>query len=300
MRTLRCTQPRDGGFTLAELLVSITVLSMILLGVATTVNYVSAALVNGMGAADNYEKARSTMSLIDRDVETMVMRRDLAAFVGTTGTTSACAFYSNVQSYTGSSTTMDTRAISLVDYQLVQGTGSSTLQRISYGSNFVSVIPTIGATGNLPQLTSSSTSTETLSSGVIGFQWQFVDGTGTVLTPSYTPTGTLPSYAPTGTTPFWFDFTAPGAAYNPRVVVISMAVMSYPAYKLALTSGKLAAVISCFPATAPSSPNQTYSQAWNAVLNSSSTSFLNLPAPIRSGIEVFERRIPLPITTPSS
>ena len=229
----------------------------------------------------------------------MVMRRDLAAFVGNTGTNPACAFYSNVQSYTGSSTTMDTRAISLVSYQLVQGATSSTLQRVSYGSNFAGVIPTIGTTSSLPQLTSSNTSTETLSSGVIGFQWQFVDGTGTVLTPGYTPTGSLPSYAPSGTTPFWFDYTAPGAAYNPRVVIISMAVMSYPAYRLAVTSGKLATVVSCFPATTPSTPNQTYSQAWNAMLNSSTTAFLSLPAPIRSGIEVFERRIPLPITTPS-
>lgn len=284
-----------GGFTLAEMLVAISVLSLMLVGLATATNLVTQAWLNSVGAIDNFGKARVTLGLMDRDVQMMVMRRDLAAFVDSAGSNPACAFYSNVQSYTGSAASMDTRTISLLQYQLHQDATGSYLQRLSYGSNFSGIPLSIGTPGKLPQLSNANVRTETLSSGVVAFKWQFVDGTGTILNPPFSLAA-----APTSPTPFWFDFASPGAAYNPRVVIVSVVVMNDSAYRLAKSAGVLNTVISCFPTTAPSSPYQTYSQAWNGALNQPSTAFLALPTAVRSGIQVFERRIPLPLTTPSN
>ena len=163
--------------------------------------------------------------------------------------------------------------------------------------------PTIGTTG-LTQLGSSSVQTENISTGIIRFQIQFIDGTGAILTPPYSLTSTPPSSSnpPSGATPFWFDFANPGGSYNPRIAVLSMVVINDTAYKLALqNSAYMTNLLADFPVSAPT--NQTYSQAWDAILNPASGSFgSNLPAPLRDqgAIQVFERHIPLPLVTPSS
>lgn len=298
-------RPGARGFTLVELLVSIGILSIMLIGLATMMGFVIKTWVAGINSVDNFTKARVVMNLLDRDIQMMVLRRDLAAFVDSSATPNpACAFYTNVQGYTGASTTMDTRTISLVRYQLTQNASSSVLQRLNYGSNFINsgITPTIGTTTNLPKLDSSSNinlQTEALSAGVVAFQWQFVDGTGAVLNPPYTLTSTPPSTSspPTGQTPFWFDFVNLTGTYNPRIVVVSMVVLSTSAYRIAVQTGNVQNVVDCFSAAnAPlTSTNPTYSQAWNTALTS--PSFLALPATIRDrgSVQVFERHIPLPI-----
>ena len=299
------------GFSLVELLVALTVLSIMVIALATAMGYVSRLWLSGTGAMDNFTKGRLVLNLLDRDIQMMVLRRDMAAFVDENGS-SACAFYTNVQGDSTANPT-NTRALSVVKYLLATGSTTpstpATLLRVNYGMNFSSASPVSplilasnSATGSLTQLLTGTTTTDTVFTGIVRFQIQFIDGSGTILTPPYTYSSTPPasSSPPIAPVPFWFDYAVPGAGYNPRTVVVSMLVLSNPAYTIA-TQGTttMTKLLADFPNTLPS-PNQTYSQYWNSILNPT-TGMLDstLPAPVRSGIQVFERHIPLPLTTPS-
>lgn len=326
MKKARAIKTKN-GFTLVELLVSFSVLSIIIIGLATMMGFVAKTWLYGVNSGDNFMKARVVMGLVDRDIQMMVLRRDLPSFVDNLGNP-ACAFYTNVE---GSAN--NTRTVSLVQYKLANPTTAPTLQRLDYAANFSSVMPTVG-TSNLSQLSNANVVTETVFNGIIRFQIQFVDGSGTILTPA--PTYTLtssppytssnkppymaapPTGSPTPATSFWFDFYNPGASYNPRSVVISMVVLSDAAYKIAqLNSTAMTSLLNDFPVSSTGLPSampstttsngtyasQTYAQYWDSILNPTSGSFdSSLPAAIRDrgAIQVYERHIPLPLTTPSN
>jgi prepilin-type N-terminal cleavage/methylation domain-containing protein len=289
---------KRAAFTLIELLVAMTILSIMMIVMAVALSFVARVWTVGAGSVDNVTNARLMLSLMDRDVQMMVLRRDLGAFVDSTGNP-AFAFYTKVQGSPGT----DTRAISLVQYLLNPATVTTApvLWRTNCGMNFATasgVTAAVGATTTLP--TTSTTQTDSLN-GVVQFKYQFIDGTGALLTPAYSLTSTPPSTSsppsgaiPPATIPFWFDYSAPGASYNPRVVVVSMVVLNNSAYNLAVKTGTMPNLISCFSTAPPG--NQTYSQVWNAFLDSPNTTFLALPEAIRQGVEVFEHHIPLPIT----
>ncbi len=80
-----------------------------------------------------------------------------------------------------------------------------------------------------------------------------------------------------------------------------MLVLSNSAYKMATqNSTTIAAIQALFPSSGLGA-NQTYSAYWNSVLNPSTGRFgASLPEPVRQGLQVFERHIPLPIVTPSA
>ena len=292
------------GFTLVELLVAISILSILLLGMATMIAFVAKIWLVGANSTDNFTKGRVALSLLDRDIQMMVLRSDLPSFVDASGN-SACAFYTNIEGNPGA-TPSNTRSVSLVQYLLANPSSAGTLERINYGMNFAAVAgatPAIGST-SLTQLNNVNAQADSVFTGIIQFKIQFIDGAGTILTPPYTLSSTPPatSSPPTGATPFWFDFANPGGSYNPRVVVVSMVVLSDSAYLLAQQNTAIMAnLVSDFPTTPPG--NQTYSQVWNNILNPTSGTFgSNLPAPLRDqgGVQVFERHVPLPLITPSS
>ena len=307
------------SFTLVEIMVSMVILSIMLIGLATMMAYVTRAWLNALGALDNFTKARVMLTLQDRDIQMMVLRPDLGSFVGT-NSTPACSFYTKVEGNEGM-TTNDTRSISLVQYYVTTNATTTpyipayTLVRSAYGVGFPPTTATawstnattnqppwftsVGNTNTMSQLASVSptTQSESLAAGVIAFQWQFIDGNGAIWTPPYLPTG----YTGTNTSlPFYFNFVKPNSPTNPRIVVVSMVVLSNIAYKLASQTGAITNVVADFPATLPTSAtNQTYSQYWNSIYSSSTNFGSNLPEPVRHGIQIFERHIPLPITTPA-
>jgi len=284
-------RPRARAFTLVELMTAIVILTVMLLALSTIIAYVSRAWQQGISSLDNYTKARVMLNLLDRDIQLMILRRDTAAFTDAAGSP-ACAFYTNVQGSPGAATTrVDGRTVSLVQYQLVTTPTTSVLQRLNYGMNYASagVSPAVAnapAPTKLTQLTSlTSLQSEDLSAGVILFQWQFVDGTGTLRTP--------PAYT------FSYSFALPAPATNPRSVIVSMLVLSNPAYILASqNSTTLPALRALFPAANLPS-NTTYAAYWNSILNTAGFGS-TLPAPVRNGLQVFQRQIPLPVITPSA
>ncbi len=298
-RSLLTTRRQSAAFTLVEMLVAVTILSLMLLSLASMMGFVTRAWINGVATVDNFNKARQALSVLDRDIQMMVLRRDLPAFVDSGGL-NACAFYTNVEGNPG----QDMRTLSLVQYSLVTSATSSVLQRQNYGMSYPSVTgsvsltgtPTLATfgTGSLTVPANSSSQTDNVATGVIAFQIQFIDGTGTV---QPLPLGKKSN-------PFTYDFTYPGDPTSDRVAIVSLVVMSNAAYNLAIQMGNLTTLAgptsTLFSSDPPTDPYQTYSQAWNNARNSPSAAFLALPAPIRSGIQVYERRIPLPVTTPSS
>jgi prepilin-type N-terminal cleavage/methylation domain-containing protein len=291
---------RPAGFTLVELLVSITILSLMLFTLAQVIAFVSQLWINGVGAVDNFSKARDIMSVMDRDIQQMVMRPDLKAFVDNSNSTPpnpACAFYTNVQGSPGT----DTRSVSLVEYVPNNGGVQGTLSRLNYGMNFTTpIVPSVGAT-NLPDLSKIPTSgtTETIATGIIGFGYQFVDGTGTIQTPVPTMLSTA---APTVATPYtyFYDYTAPNAAANPRAVIVSVLVLNNAAYQLATANATIMTKLQTdFSGALPA--NETFAQYWNGTLNpATGTLDPTLPPSVRAGLRVFQRYIPLPLVTPAS
>lgn len=284
------------GFTLTELLVALVVLVIMILGLAVAMSNVSTLWLSNIGSLDNFTKARVVLDLLDRDVRLVILRRDLPAFVDASGSfldannnPDPC-FYTSVE---GPSSSTTSRTLSLVQYSLTNPTTNPTLVRSSYGMNFTAAgtTPAVGTTGTL-SLPSSGSQTDTLFTGIIAFQMQFINGSGAVITPT-SGSGTLFST---------YDFRYPGDPANPRMLVVSMLVLSNPAYVIANKNpATMVNILSCFSSTsAPlTSNNPLYSQAWNAALTNPSATFLALPLSVRRGIEVFERHIALPLTTPS-
>ncbi len=318
---------RRDSFTLVEMLVAMTVFSIMLVAIATMLNYVVASWQGEINSADNFSKARTLLSVLDRDAQSMALRRDLAAFADQTNGP-AFAFYTADKGFTPGASS-NTRALSLVQYSLQSTSTGSVLRRLNYGMDFLTNTsgaatnsPSIGYATNLVQLTNSTVTAnapiENVATGVIAFQWQFVDGTGTILTPPYNLTslplywqGASPPYQlssappytyttppPSSATPFWFDYISPNATYNPRTLIVSVVVVSNSAYTiLQQNSTFMTTLTNNFSATLPSGQsNQTFAQYWNSQLNA--TGFgTGLPEQIRTpnAIKVFERHIPLPI-----
>ena len=305
------------GFTLVEIMVAMVVLALMMAGLATIIAFVSKTWLDGINVVDNFTKARIMLNLLDRDVQMMVMRRDVCAFVDNNGAP-ACAFYTKVQG-NQNLTTIDTRSLSLVQYTLAttpvttppspppSSMTSSGLQRIALGLTFASGSTTMALGYPLPALpilptttypsgTSQADQTEEIGSGVIAFQWQFVDGTGTLHNP------TSNASLPISSTSAWsYDYSNPPPPANYRAVIVSLAVMSNNAYQLAIKTQKLGTIAALFNTGAPT--NQTYARVWNTYLaNPSDSTYQSLPAPLRGSgsILVFQRYIPLPVTAPSS
>lgn len=283
------------GFTLVELLVAITILSIMLFSLAQAMGLVSQLWISGAGALDNFGKARDIMTVMDRDIQQMVLRPDTAAFVDQNGNP-ACAFYTNAQS-----SGTDTRAVSLIQYQLNPTGQTGAIGRLTYGMNFQTLPATITPIVSTPaptaltQLVPGNLTTETLATGIIQFQYQFVDGNGTIQTPPYTP------YGGSGTTPFTYDFVNLRDLANPRAVIVSVVVLSNTAYQLAINNPVIMTKLQTdFPGTPPAA-NTTYSEVWNAKLNPATGTFdSTLPVPVRAGLRVFQRYIPLPVVSPES
>jgi hypothetical protein len=284
---------------------AIAVLSLIVIVLSTLLSVVTDTWLVAAGSVDNYNKSRVMLGVLDRDVRTMVLRSDVAAFpLDKNAQYPAFAFYTKVQGSPGS----DTRAVSLIQYVLTSTTTSSVLERLDYGLNFPPVAPatnpaltlSLNNTTSLPDLANfnATSQTESLATGVIAFQWQFVDGGGNVLNPPYTtPSATdAPS---TATTPFWFDFTNPSASYNPRGVIVSLVVLSNGGYNIAANSGTIIPTLQTIFSSSSGSlaTGQTFSQYWNSILKAPTPQMIAMPAPVRTGLQVFERHIQLPLLT---
>lgn len=254
---------RSRGFSLLELLLAMAILSMVLIFLATAVGAVTRTWQSGTARIDNFSKARVILGLLDRDLQSAVLRSDLAAFVDENGS-NACAFYTQISGGTGN------RRLSLVRYGLTNTATNSLLQRSDYGLDYTTATLSLANTNNLPDLT--RTVTQDISDGILRFEWQFVAADGTFQTN------------------YRYDSAIPNSSSNTRAVVISFIALDDRALKIAYQTGTLTNLLGKF-AGQPAA-GQTYGAYWNTGLRAANFA-ANLPGPLSGGVRVFERHYSL-------
>lgn len=258
------------GFSLVELSVSTAVLTLFMITLVQLTGAVSNTWREGAARANNLTQARAVLGLLERDMQSMVLRSDLAAFVDEKGDP-ACAFYSRVQGGNGD------RRVSLVKYAVDTDTSDniSGLARFDYGLNYDptqagSRTLSLATTDRLPDLINATQ--EEFAPGVIAIGFQFVDGEGILRER------------------FHFNFKDKEDIRNTRTVLVSLAVLDNHGFDLAVRSGKLERLVKTFE-TAPSSA--PHARNWTALVGGGHLPN-DIPKPVRAGIRVFEQSIALP------
>ena len=255
------------GFTLVELLVSMTILAVLVVMLAEGIATVSHTWQTGVDRVDNFSKARTILGLLDRDIQGVVLRPDVGTFLDGNGN-SACAFYSRIDGTTN-------RRLSLVSYTLTTNATNSVLERASYSMDYATSLLSLGTTNALPDVSSVSKmgTPQDVAPGVLFFQIQFLSADGTLWTN------------------FYYDYSNPDSSFNTKGVVASLLVVDNTPLLVAQQTGTLSTLMGKFSGTPGT--NQTYAQYWNGVLASTNFS-QGLPKPLLSGVRVFEGHISLP------
>lgn len=253
---------KRNAFTLLELIASTAVLMVLFIVLMQVVGAVSSSWRRGTAKIDNLAQARAIMGLLDRDIQSMVLRKDLGAFCSPTGDTT-CAFYTRIAGGDG------TRRLSLVSYQI----NDRVLARSDYELDYGTKVLRLTEPGTLADLNSTSLMTDNFAEGVLLFAVQFVAADGSLKDK------------------FNFNYPDPQAQANTRAVVISMVVLDTPAYMVARERALLPALEAEFVAS--SNPAGTIqARHWNSKARALPASF---PEPVRAGVNVFERTIAIPL-----
>jgi prepilin-type N-terminal cleavage/methylation domain-containing protein len=277
MKAIRKSSGLSGGFTLIEIMAAVAVLGVLVLIMGQIVGLVSDTWIAGKARVDNFTQARLALGLLDRDIQSMVLRSDVAAFKDENGA-DACGFYTRVLG----SDSAQNRSLSLVLYTLGTPTTTPKLLRTDYGLNFDSSSTlartmTLGNTSTLPDLGNADANTVEVANGVILYHTEFIDSKGVYQSA------------------FSYDYNDPSASTNTRVMVVSMVVLDEQAYTIAETSGALNTIITQLdPDTFTPGGNKSYADAWREMINASSFSS-GLPLPVLRAIRVFERSIEIPL-----
>ncbi|MDR1191642.1 MAG: prepilin-type N-terminal cleavage/methylation domain-containing protein [Verrucomicrobiales bacterium] len=262
------------AFTLVEMLVAVTVLVLIMALCSQMVFISSLTWKRGKARADAFTKARGMLGLIERDIQAAVLRPDLAAFADEDGRP-ACAFYTRLAGVPDATVSgTGPRDLSLVKYTVSVVT--QHLQRYELAYKFGGTLTLMLSGTALPDLTEARP--QNVSGGVLDFQIEFLDGTGK-LQDSYV-----------------FDYNNPLADNNTRVAVLSLLMLDNDGAKIAGATNSVARLAVAFSG-APLAA-QTHAQYWNDIVSDPSFG-QDLPAPVRSAVHVFERRVVIPAATVS-
>ncbi len=160
--------PRSrSSFTLVEIMVAISVLSLMAVLIAQVVTGISGTWQTGLRRINNFAKGRAMLDLVAQDIQAGVFRSDLAAFPN-----SQAALYTRRQGVGG------VRSLTLVTYAINASDPESSLQRGDLAVNWTSTI-SFGDTNdfgtNIPVARDTA-------AGVVGFQMAFVQADGTFST----------------------------------------------------------------------------------------------------------------------
>lgn len=257
----------SSGFTMIELLASMSVLLVLMTVLSQVVGMASSSWLTGKARIDAFSQARTTLSAMDRDFKRMVLRPDLAAFTDSAGSASALAFYTRVQGGTGD------RSVSLVEYQIQSPSTEPKLVRSDYGLDFSGAsAPSFGQPDRLPDL--AKVQTRDLAPGVVRMEWKFLDGMGTE------------------NDSFVYDYANPGAETNTRAVRVSMLVLDSSSYALLLNTGDLSGLLARTEDSGRQS-GESLGQYWENLISTSALSG-TVPKPVLKSLRVFERSINIP------
>jgi len=184
------------GFTLVEMLVSVTILSFMMIMMAKITGLVEMTWHQAQNRIDNYTKARSMLDLISSDLQRAVFRGDLPIFgkgpTSTPAITSSglyyftataftTAFYTRLPGTSGTSTPV--RDVSLVSYTLIPTTDEDkmVLQRSALSVPWTSGTNLSFQSDITPLLSNSNAVASEVAPGVVGFRLVFRRADGSLI-----------------------------------------------------------------------------------------------------------------------
>lgn len=268
------------SFTLIEMLVSISVFSLMLLLMAQMIQMIDSAWRTGQSRVDNFTRARALLDVAAQDIQRGVFRPDLPAFANSSGSsnslgmmvltnsgTSTNAFYTRRPGISASSV----RDVSLVVYALNVTAASAELQRGDYAVPWAA--PSGGWANYLAFQTNLSTSMANIpaanyyntANGVVGFGMVFQRADGS-------------------TTNFYS-----GDSSNPVTAVgIGVAVVDTQTLQKLISAGQLLTLNSAL-AGALTGTNSIKAD-WDTKLNTASF-YSAYPKQLGTGLKTFERYV---------
>ncbi len=173
------------GFTLIELMVSMTILVLIVSLFAQVANGISTAWRRSEAKMDNFAKARSLLNRFQTDIDGIVQRDDLAAFPST-GDTPDLAFFTLRRGFDVAGAAANTRPLSYIKFDSSGSDAKLMRNDVSFdfttASNIFADPPAVVTTGS-PALPVSvppglaGTGFE-ISDGILAFKWAFLTDEG--------------------------------------------------------------------------------------------------------------------------
>jgi hypothetical protein len=286
---MRSTQRENPAFTLAEMLVAISVLALLVLLVTQLINNAASVTTLGNKRMDADSHARPLFERMALDFAQIVKRSDVSYYVKTAGTpmtgNDLVGFYSAVEGYYPTTPS----PISVVAYRVNSDSSSSVayncLERMGKGLDWngasttsipVVFLPlTIHATW--PSAASSSAYDDTdpakrtyeiIGPQVFRFEYYYLEKT----------TGSLVAYPAA-----WTSLSAV-AIKDAAAIVVAIAVID-PKSKVLLSNSQIATLVESLPDYASGwGPGELLAQ-WQSALHS----ITNMPRPAISGIRLYER-----------
>jgi hypothetical protein len=285
---------REGGFTLAELLATLSVLVLVALLFTQLLNSAATIMTLGNKRMDADSRARRLLDRMAIDFDQMLKRTDVSYYVKTTGNTETgndqIAFFSAVPGYYPSSGAQS--PVSLVAYRVNADPVSSSynkLERLGKGLIWNGVSTTYTPAVFLP-LTISTTwpcatnqnpdsssfpAYEMIGPDVFRFEYYYLLNSS----PSFGTANQLSAGPWTSTDTFSISVKDVAA------IVVAIAVIE-PKSKVLLSSDQIAALAGTLPDfTTGWAPGQLLLQ-WQAALDANAN---GLPRPAISGIRLYER-----------
>ena len=272
---------RPNGFTLAELLVAVSVVALLVVLVARLVDHASKLTTLGHKRMDTDEQARQLLDRLTVDFAQMMRRSDVDYYIKSSANSETgndqIAFYAMTPGYYPSSGSQS--PISLVAYRI---NAQNKLERMSKGLVWNAVSPSdapivflpLRISSTWPAATGSASDTdyELVGSQIFRFEYAYLLNDGSI---SDTP---------------WLPSAGHSAVDGMRdVTAIDVFIATIDSKARALVTdtqiGTLASTMNDFnPSMAP---GQLFSQ-WQSAVNSAV-----LPRPVTQGVRLYERNLRL-------
>lgn len=323
---------RRSGFTLVEAIVAITVLTVMMMFLASIVDMAAKSFRDGRARSDNFSKARASLDVMVRDLESAVFREGVGVFHNQTGVP-AFAFYTKRAGITNyAANPASSRDLSLVSYVVDDRVPSNAgftrevarvgLRRDSLGFTFkeppelpefqTEVSEDFQSVPILDLSREGEMNQVIIGPGILSAKIQFIRKDGDMV----------------GIERFFYDFKHPDNPENCVAAVISIIVLDEQTLK-ALREGGLAnlknKIITASDETSPSGESydeaaiqawrqameeakflpsfprkglhtRTYATAWREAMDVPGF-FEDLPMRSRSGLKVHQRFVALPLPT---
>lgn len=266
------------GFSLVELVVSVTVLTILVALFSQIFTLVSGTWSAGRAQANNFTQARIAMDVMSRDLQGAVIRRDLPAFFQNDAT--ALIFFTKEKSLKPDGV-LGNRPMAAVQYLVETINGESMLSRKSRGFDYGDEIGYSSTSWNIPLPEVGLNSG--IGPGVLVMRYQFIGSDGENRLPSQVNQE-------------WAKSNSLPGVETLRAVIVSLAVLDEEGIKLLQATGALDSLRQKF-STADPGPLTSFSSVWQTQMDDPAQplGIGGVPRKALQGLRTFERTTLLPV-----